>query len=213
MLGGVIGAVLLSGLWHPAVTLSVGGVALPLENLAREAILLLVIGLSWWVTPRSIRARNAFTWEPVREVAKLFAGIFITIVPVIVILAAGADGALAPIINLVERADGPNDFAYFWVTGLLSSFLDNAPTYLIFFKAAGGNAEALTTSGAGTLAAISAGAVFMGALTYLGNAPNLMIRAIAEEQGVKMPNFIGYLGLAAAILLPVFLIMSVVFFM
>jgi Na+/H+ antiporter NhaD/arsenite permease-like protein len=212
MLAGVIGAVLLSGLWHPAVTLSLGGVALPLENLAREAILLAVIGLSWWVTPRPIRARNAFTWEPVREVAKLFAGIFLTIVPVMVILAAGTGGALAPIIDLVERADGPNNFAYFWVTGLLSSFLDNAPTYLIFFKAAGGDAEALTTSGAKTLAAISAGAVFMGALTYIGNAPNLMIRAIAEEQGIRMPNFIGYLGLAAAILLPVFLIVSVVFF-
>ena len=212
MIGGVIGAVLLSGLWHPMRTLSVGGVELSLENLAREAILLCVIGLSWWVTPRAIRLRNAFTWAPVLEVAKLFCGIFVTIVPVMAILSAGSEGTLAPVIQLVERADGPNNFAYFWVTGLLSSFLDNAPTYLIFFNAAGGDAERLTTTGALTLQAISAGAVFMGALTYIGNAPNLMIRAIAEEQGVKMPNFISYLGLACILLLPIFLVLSLIFF-
>ncbi|HEV2674936.1 MAG TPA: sodium:proton antiporter [Aliidongia sp.] len=212
MLGAVMGAVLLSGLWHPVSVPSIGGIALAWENLAREAILLVVIGLSWWVTPHAIRGRNAFTWEPVREVAKLFCGIFLTIVPVMAILAAGPHGALAPVIRLVERTDGPDDVAYFWVTGLLSSFLDNAPTYLIFFKAAGGDAHALTTTGAGTLRAISAGAVFMGALTYIGNAPNLMIRSIAEEYGVTMPSFIGYLAWAAVILLPIFLLVSLVSF-
>jgi Na+/H+ antiporter NhaD/arsenite permease-like protein len=212
MIGGVIAAVLLSGLWHPIPTLSLGGVVVRYENLARETILLAVIALSWWVTPRAIRARNAFTWAPVLEVAKLFCGIFLTIVPVMAILGAGTSGALAPVVHLVERADGPNNLAYFWVTGLLSSVLDNAPTYLIFFNAAGGDAAALMTSGAGTLKAISAGAVFMGALTYIGNAPNLMIRSIAEEQGVRMPNFIGYLGLAGLMLLPVFLILSLVLF-
>lgn len=212
LIGGVIGAVLLSGLWHPAWVVSIGGIAVKAENLAREAILLAVIGLSWWVTPRPIRARNAFTWEPVLEVAKLFCAIFLTIVPVMAILSAGARGALAPVIQLVERADGPDNLAYFWVTGLLSSVLDNAPTYLIFFKAAGGDADRLMTSGAGTLTAISAGAVFMGALTYIGNAPNLMIRAIAEEQGVKMPNFVSYLAISCLLLAPTFLILSLVFF-
>lgn len=212
LIGGVIGAVLLSGLWHPTPTLSIGGVEVTLENLAREVILLAVIGLSWWVTPRAIRARNAFTWEPVLEVAKLFCGIFLTIVPVMAILSAGTGGALAPVVHLVERSGGPNNLAYFWVTGLLSSFLDNAPTYLIFFNAAGGDADRLMTAGAATLEAISAGAVFMGALTYIGNAPNLMIRAIAEEQGVKMPNFVGYLAIAGLLLLPVFGILSLVFF-
>jgi Na+/H+ antiporter NhaD/arsenite permease-like protein len=212
LIGGVIGAVLLSGLWHPTPTLSIGGVGVTFENLAREVILLAVIGLSLWVTPRGIRARNAFTWEPVLEVAKLFCAIFLTIVPVMTILSAGVDGALAPVVHLVERADGPNNLAYFWVTGLLSSFLDNAPTYLIFFNAAGGDADRLMTAGAATLEAISAGAVFMGALTYIGNAPNLMIRAIAEEQGVRMPNFIGYLAIASLVLLPVFLVLSLVLF-
>ncbi|MDB5359083.1 MAG: sodium:proton antiporter [Rhodospirillales bacterium] len=212
LIGGVIGAVLLSGLWHPAPTLSVGGVEVTIENLAREAILLAVIGLSWWVTPRAIRTRNAFTWEPVLEVAKLFCGIFLTIVPVMAILSAGTGGALGPVVHLVERAGGPNNLAYFWVTGLLSSFLDNAPTYLIFFNAAGGDADRLMTTGAATLEAISAGAVFMGGLTYIGNAPNLMIRAIAEEQGVKMPNFVGYFAIAGLLLLPVFGILSLVFF-
>jgi len=212
LIGGVVGAVLLSGLWHPTPTISIGGVAIAIENLTRELILLAVIGLSWWVTPRAIRARNAFTWEPVLEVAKLFCAIFLTIVPVMTILSAGADGALAPVVRLVERAGGPNNLAYFWVTGLLSSFLDNAPTYLIFFNAAGGDADRLMTTGAETLGAISAGAVFMGALTYIGNAPNLMIRAIAEEQGVKMPNFVSYLGLSCLVLLPVFFILSLVFF-
>ena len=212
LIGGVVGAVLLSGLWHPTPTLEIAGITITVENMARELILLTVIGLSWWVTPRAIRVRNAFTWEPVLEVAKLFCAIFLTIVPVMTILSAGTDGALAPVVRLVERADGPNNLAYFWVTGLLSSFLDNAPTYLIFFNAAGGDADQLMTSGAGTLAAISAGAVFMGALTYIGNAPNLMIRAIAEEQGVKMPNFVSYLGIAVLLLLPTFLVLSLVGF-
>jgi Na+/H+ antiporter NhaD/arsenite permease-like protein len=212
LIGGVIGAVLLSGLWHSGRTLSIGGIAVSFENLAREAILLTMIGLSWWVTPRAIRARNAFTWAPVLEVAKLFGAIFLTIVPVMAILSVGTGGALAPVVHVVERAEGPNNLAYFWVTGLLSSVLDNAPTYLIFFKAAGGDADRLMAGGGATLRAISAGAVFMGALSYIGNAPNLMIRAIAEEQGVRMPNFIGYLAFAALVLLPVFLILSLVLF-
>lgn len=159
------------------------------------------------------RKANGFAWGPIAEVAKLFAAIFICIVPVIAILKAGTDGALAPLVALVTAADGtPNDLAYFWLTGALSSFLDNAPTYLVFFELAGGNARHLMTELATTLAAISAGAVFMGANTYIGNAPNFMVYAIARHQGVRMPGFFGYMLWSGAVLIPTFLIAGFVFF-
>jgi len=146
-------------------------------------------------------------------VAKLFAGIFVTITPVIAMLRAGEAGAFASLIHLVNDAPGrPNEAMYFWATGLLSSFLDNAPTYLVFFNLAGGDANALMSSGAKTLAAISAGAVWMGALTYIGNAPNFMVKAIAQSRGVRMPSFFGYLGWSVAVLLPVFLAATWLFF-
>ncbi|TIW31362.1 MAG: sodium:proton antiporter, partial [Mesorhizobium sp.] len=146
-----------------------------------------------------------FHWEPIAEVAKLFAGIFICIVPVIAILRAGPDGALAPLVSLVSSPTGePNDLAYFWMTGALSSFLDNAPTYLVFFELAGGDPQHLMTTFASTLAAISAGAVFMGANTYIGNAPNFMVYAIARHRGVKMPGFFGYMAWSGAVLIPIF---------
>ena len=110
-------------------------------------------------------------------------------------------------------ADGsPNNAAYFWATGLLSGFLDNAPTYLVFFNAAGGDADALMTTYRQTLLAISAGAVFMGALTYIGNAPNFMVRSIAEDRGIKMPSFFGYMAWSVGILIPVFVLVTLVFF-
>ena len=102
---------------------------------------------------------------------------------------------------------------YFWITGLLSSFLDNAPTYLVFFNTAGGDAAQLMGPLAGTLVAISAGAVFMGAHTYIGNAPNFMVKAIAEQGGVKMPSFFGYMLWSGAILLPLFAVTTLVFFL
>jgi Na+/H+ antiporter NhaD/arsenite permease-like protein len=149
----------------------------------------------------------------VLEVAKLFAGIFITIIPAIAILHAGRDGALAPLLRLVAAPDGtPNNAMYFWLTGLLSSFLDNAPTYLIFFNTAGGDPVALQGPLANTLAAISAGAVFMGANTYIGNAPNFMVKSIAERQGVRMPSFFGYMGWSALFLLPIFALITKLFF-
>jgi Na+/H+ antiporter NhaD/arsenite permease-like protein len=101
---------------------------------------------------------------------------------------------------------------YFWATGLLSSFLDNAPTYLVFFNTAGGDAQVLMTTLAPTLVAISAGAVFMGANSYIGNAPNLMVKAIAEDRGVKMPSFFGYMAWSMAILVPLFALMTWLFF-
>jgi Na+/H+ antiporter NhaD/arsenite permease-like protein len=164
------------------------------------------------VTPTETREANEFSWFPIIEVAKLFAGIFITIIPAIAILRAGAEGALAPIIDAVNHNGEPVDAMYFWATGILSSFLDNAPTYLVFFNTAGGDAEVLTGPLSSTLLAISAGAVFMGANTYIGNAPNFMVRAIAEERGVRMPSFFGYMAWSCVILLPLFGVLTWLFF-
>jgi Na+/H+ antiporter NhaD/arsenite permease-like protein len=148
------------------------------------------------------------------EVAKLFAGIFITIAPVIAILKAGNDGSLAPLVAMVTGADGkPDDVAYFWLTGILSSFLDNAPTYLVFFNLAGGDPITLMGPLASTLVAISCGAVFMGAVTYIGNAPNFMVKAVAEEAGIRMPSFFGYMAWSCAILMPLFVLLTVLFFL
>ncbi|MFG6375001.1 MAG: sodium:proton antiporter, partial [Desulfovibrio sp.] len=146
---------------------------------------------------------------PIEEVAKLFFGIFLSRIPAISILRAGTEGALAPLIKMVSTPDGqPVNAMYFWLTGALSSFLDNAPTYLVFFNTAGGDAQHLMTDMATTLIAISAGAVFMGANTYIGNAPNFMVRSIAENQGVKMPSFFGYMVWSIGILVPLFLILT-----
>jgi Na+/H+ antiporter NhaD/arsenite permease-like protein len=158
-----------------------------------------------------IRAENEFTWHAMLEVAILFAGIFVTIIPVLAILGAGEAGSARALTDFMNNGGVPNDRLYFWITGLLSAVLDNAPTYLIFCNAAGGDVHALTGSWASTLEAISAGAVFFGALTYIGNAPNLMVRAIAEQGGIKMPGFFAYIAWAAAILLPVFAAVTLVY--
>ena len=213
-LAGVIGAVLLSGLWKPDIAVPVGlGITMSLEGLVRDIILLVISYLSWKTTRRSIRIENTFTWTPMQEVAMLFAAIFITIIPVLSILQAGHDGALAPLVNLVSTADGqPVDAAYFWLTGVLSSFLDNAPTYLVFFNLAGGDPQELMGALSSTLLAISMGAVFMGANTYIGNAPNFMVKSICEEQGIKMPSFFGYMVWSGAILLPFFVLLTFIDF-
>ena len=128
-------------------------------------------------------------------------------------LRAGANGPFAPLLGLVSADNGrPVDAAYFWLTGGLSSFLDNAPTYLVFFNLAGGDAKELMGPLASTLLAISAGAVFMGANTYIGNAPNFMVYAIARHGGVKMPGFFGYMAWSGLVLIPTFLIAGFLFF-
>ena len=209
----VVAAVLASGLWRPGLAMTVLGAHLELQNALRDILLVLLTLASLALTPRSARVGNAFNWAPIEEVAKLFAGIFITIAPVIMMLKAGPHGPFAGVVDLVTDARGqPIDAMYFWATGLLSSFLDNAPTYLVFFNLAGGDAQVLTTSGAATLAAISAGAVFMGAMSYIGNAPNFMVKSMAEARGVRMPSFFAYLAWSGAILVPVFLITTWLFF-
>ncbi|NBJ09541.1 sodium:proton antiporter [Microvirga arsenatis] len=189
------------------------GTQIELANALRDLIMIAVTIISLKVTPKANRAENGFSWGPIKEVAKLFAGIFIAIIPVLAMLRAGANGAFAPLVALVTNPDGSaNNAAYFWLSGGLSSFLDNAPTYLVFFELAGGNPQQLMTTGALTLAAISAGAVFMGANSYIGNAPNFMVYAIAREGGVKMPSFFGYLLWSGAILIPTFLLLTLLFF-
>ncbi len=209
---GAVAAVLASGLWHSGMRVDVWHIELQLEGLVRDAALLFLAGLSWATTARRVRIENAFTWDPIREVALLFAGIFVTMLPALAILKAGSSGPLALLVTLASRADGqPNDAAYFWMSGLLSSFLDNAPTYLVFFDMAGADPEVLMGQLSRTLLAISAGSVFMGAMTYIGNAPNFMIRSIASERGIRMPSFLGYMAWSCAVLLPVFGLATVVF--
>jgi Na+/H+ antiporter NhaD/arsenite permease-like protein len=181
-------------------------------GLLRDLALVGLGAASLLLTPRVYREQNEFNWEPVLEVARLFAAIFVTIVPAIAILKAGAHGSLAPLLALLGGADAPNNTAYFWLTGLLSSFLDNAPTYLVFFNAAGGDPDVLMGPMSATLTAISAGAVFMGANTYIGNAPNFMVKAIAEHLGVKMPGFFGFMLWSGAVLMPAFAILTAIFF-
>ena len=213
LLVAVIALVLMSGLWKPGIEFDVFGTHVALQNALRDAALIVVTLVSLAVTPRAARAGNDFNWAPIEEVAKLFAAIFVTIAPVITILRAGEAGAFAGIVHLVNDVSGqPRDAMYFWATGILSSFLDNAPTYLVFFNLAGGDAQTLMTTGATTLAAISAGAVFMGANSYIGNAPNFMVKAIAESRGVRMPGFFGYLAWSGAILIPMFLVTGWLFF-
>jgi Na+/H+ antiporter NhaD/arsenite permease-like protein len=214
LVGGIVGAVLLSGVWRPGISFDIYHVEVELQNLTRDLLLIAVAVLSLVLTDSESRERNGFSWFPIVEVAKLFAAIFITIIPAIAILKSGTDGALREVVSLVTNEAGqPVDAAYFWLTGSLSSFLDNAPTYLVFFNTAGGEAETLMGPLASTLLAISAGAVFMGANTYIGNAPNFMVRSIAQERGVPMPSFFGYMVWSVLILLPLFALVTFVFFL
>lgn len=214
LLGAIMGLVLMSGLWKSPVQFDLFGTVVGLPGLVRDLGLVVVTLLSLRVTPASVHEANEFSWAPMQEVAKLFAGIFLTIVPVIAMLQAGSAGPFAAVIAAVTRPDGqPDPAAYFWATGFLSSFLDNAPTYLVFFNTAGGDPQVLMTTMAPTLAAISAGAVFMGANTYIGNAPNLMVKAIAEQRGVPMPSFFGYMAWSGCVLLPLFLVMTWLWFL
>lgn len=210
----IVGAVLLSGFWKTGVEYSVLGVHLRLESVIRDCIFVVAAVLSLLLTKKAYREANQFSWEPILEVGKLFFGIFVTIVPVLEMLRAGSHGAFAPVVALVSNANGePVNAAYFWLTGLLSSFLDNAPTYLAFFNLAGGDPQLLMTTESHTLMAISMGAVFMGAMTYIGNAPNFMVVSIVQNRGIKMPSFFGYMLWSYGILIPIFLVLMWLFLM
>lgn len=209
----IIAAILMSAQWKPGVSFFVAGVELRIQDLLRDVIFVIVTIWSLALTRKSDRAANGFSWGPIQEVAILFAGIFICIVPVMAMLQAGTQGPFAALLGLVTHADGSNNAAaYFWLTGILSSFLDNAPTYLVFFQLAGGDPQVLMTAKAATLAAISSGAVYMGANTYIGNAPNFMVYAIARQAGVNMPSFFGYMIWSGLVLIPTFVLTTLVFF-
>ena len=184
------------------------GAHVGVDYFVQIGLILIALTLSLVTTDRSIRAANNFEWAPITEVAKLFIGIFITMIPALILLRAYGSSL---------GVDTP--LKLFWATGALSSFLDNSPTYVVFLTAAGsmgaahGVAATVGTVAITSLLAISAGAVFMGANTYIGNAPNFMVKNIAERSGIKMPSFFGYMGWSAAILVPVFIVDSVLFFL
>ncbi|HAK59444.1 MAG TPA: sodium:proton antiporter [Nitrospiraceae bacterium] len=217
-LAGIVGAVLMSGIVHWG-EVSILGIHRSVQDVVRDGLLILIPLCSLIVTPRTLREDNAFTWFPIKEVAILFSGIFLTMMPCLKILQAGEEGALAFVITALKEP-----VHYFWLTGVLSAFLDNAPTYLTFLNSAlGGLASGVPASqqiplliqdSPLYLVAISAGAVFFGALTYIGNAPNFMVRSIAEEAGTPMPSFFGYmLKYSVPILVPVFLLITLIFFL
>ncbi len=214
LLAGVVVLVLLSGLWKTSgVAFSVAGAEVTRAGLVRDLGLVALTWVSLRITPAAVHGQNQFSWGPMAEVAKLFAGIFLTIIPVIAMLRAGVEGPFGSVVAAVTGTDGqPLPAMYFWATGALSSFLDNAPTYLVFFNTAGGDPQILMTQHAATLAAISAGAVFMGANTYIGNAPNLMVKAIAEDRGIRMPGFFGYMAWSGAVLVPLFVVLTLIWF-
>jgi Na+/H+ antiporter NhaD/arsenite permease-like protein len=220
-LAGIMGAVLFSGMVKLG-EMNILGVHVEIQNVIRD-ILIVCMGLfSLWTTSKNTRQANEFTWFPIKEVAYLFAGIFMTIIPALAMLKAGSRGSLAFIIEAVKEPAH-----YFWITGALSSFLDNAPTYLTFFNLAQGRLGILDNQitpilngdpiGNGAtfityLKAISVGAVFFGAVSYIGNAPNFMVRSISEESKIKMPSFFGYMLWSIGILMPIFILVTLIFF-
>lgn len=213
LLAGIVALVLMSGLWKSGIAFSVAGADVPWSSLLRDLGLVVLATVSLKLAPKAPREANQFNWAPIAEVAKLFAAIFLTIIPVIAMLRAGVNGPFGAVVSAVTGPDGqPIPAMYFWASGLLSSFLDNAPTYLVFFNTAGGDPQVLMTTLATTLAAVSAGSVFMGANSYIGNAPNLMVKAVAEDLGVRMPSFFGYVGWAVVVLVPLFVAMTWLFF-
>ena len=214
LLAGVVGGVLLSGFWKPHIHINIYHVHVELQNIVRDVLLLTLTYLSWSMTPKTIRDANEYTWFPIEEVGKLFAGIFVTIIPAIAILKAGSKGVLSSVVSSVTNESGePINYMYFWLTGILSSFLDNAPTYLVFFNTAGGDPSVLMGDMANTLLAISMGAVFMGANSYIGNAPNFMVKSIAESSDIQMPSFFGFMiKWSFPILVPLFIIVTWIFF-
>ena len=209
LLGVIIAAIFASAGWQSGIVFDVYGAKIELRNMLRDGVLVLVALASLWLTPEEHRAGNGFSWEPIREVAILFASIFVAIIPVLAMLQAGPAGIFAVLLKAVTGRDGSaHEAAYFWLTGGLSALLDNTPTYLVFFELAGGDAKQLMGPLAGTLASISMGAVYMGGLTYIGNAPNFMVYAIAQERGIKMPNFFAYMLWAGIVLVPLFALLT-----
>jgi Na+/H+ antiporter NhaD/arsenite permease-like protein len=197
LLAVLVVALPLEGVWHPG-SVRLLGAEIPGEVLAFMLLELACIGLSEAFTPRAIRGYNRFSWGAMREINILFLAIFITI---------------PPVFGLLQAAHlAPDPLAWFWASGIASAVLDAAPTYLVFFEAAGGHADKLIAGNAQLLTAIAAGSVFFGPVTYLGNAPNLMVREIASRRGVRMPGFFAFAGVMSVVMMPIYLLLSLLFF-
>lgn len=218
LIGIVLIDIIMSGFWNPNIYFKVHNTNIALENVFRDLIFLVIIFISLKWTPKTLREENQFNWEPILEVAKIFLGIFFTITPVILILQSPEHPATKFIMSFAHDDTGaPINIIYFWITTTLSAFLDNAPTYLVFFNMAmGDNPEGvqyLMNTIPTTLLTISMATVFTGPLTYIANAPNFMIKSIAEQQGIKMPTFFGYAFIAIGTLLPIYILLNVIFLM
>ena len=190
-------AIPLEGIWHPGIV-SVLHASIPGEHLVVMLVEMACIVISEVTTPRAIRSQNRFAWGAMREITILFFAIFATITPVFA--------------WLQSASLSPDPLTWFWASGIASAILDAAPTYLIFFEAAGGHAAVLSAPPARLLTAIAAGVVFFGPVTYLGNAPNLMIREIAARRAVKMPGFFAFSGIMITVLTPIYALLSLLFF-
>ncbi|MDY6821326.1 MAG: sodium:proton antiporter [Deferribacterota bacterium] len=217
LLGGVVASVIFSGTVRIG-SVSILGIERTIESLLRDGWMIIIGIISLLITPRYIRKENDFTWFPIIEVGYLFAGIFATMAPPLLILTAGEKGVAAPLLKLVEEP-----VHYYWITGILSAFLDNTPTYYTFFTSVLGKFFAgmpepqavplLLTQKALYLEAISVAAVFFGACTYIGNAPNFAVRSIAEQSGTPMPSFFGYIiKYSFTVLIPIFIVVALIFF-
>ena len=191
---------------------TVFGVGWSFNDIIADGLFIALALLSLRLTKPATRQENEFVWTPIAEVAILFAAVFVTLVPLDAIARAGTTGPAAPLLAHMFAGRTPDNGLFYLVPGGLSSVLDNVPAYLVFFGLAGGSAGLLTGKLALTLAAISAGASYFGALTYIGNAPNLMVKSVVESYGVKMPNFIAYIGWSAVCLLPPLLLTGWLFF-
>ena len=191
---------------------TVFGVGWSFNDIVADSLFVVLALLSLKLTKPATRRENDFVWTPIVEVAILFAAVFVTLVPLDTVARAGTAGPAAPLLAHMFAGDVPNNTLFYLLPGGLSSVLDNVPAYLVFFGLAGGGTGLLTGKLALTLAAISAGASYFGALTYIGNAPNLMVKSVVESYGVKMPNFVAYIGWSAVCLLPPLLLTGWLFF-
>ena len=205
-------AMMLRSFWSWPGALDFFGVRWSFDDILADALFILLGALSLKLTHKATRQENAFVWTPIVEISILFAAIFVALIPVDAIMAAGQAGPGQALFNAMFDAGRPVVPLFYLLPGLLSAVLDNAPAYLVFFGLAGDDARLLTGPLALTLAAISAGASYFGAMTYIGNAPNLMVKSIVESYGVKMPNFFAYMAWSSLCLLPLLLAVMAVFF-
>ncbi len=199
----IVGITLLAPTLSQTPVTTIMGIGISWQDIIRDCGYITIGGLSLWLTPKHIHHQQHFNFEPLKEVSRVFLVIFLSLIPISAMLKLGADGPFHALFNFAHDHGAPIDIRYFWTAGGLSAFLDNAPTYLLFFKMAGNDAQTLMHQLPSTLLAISLGSVYMGAMSYIGNAPNFMVRSIAKQSGVEMPSFIGYMIWSCIILLPI----------